>query len=175
MKIATNFLAGVMTLALGQVAQAAPPKVTGKYAFMAISLCQSGFTATTDTYRLGNGSTAPAVRTINPVNSGLMSAETGYITFTPASAGAANGTANVAATQVEGSALKINNNGIAWAQKPDNFTGPYSFTDTTFNFDGDVFQMTFGNVVNTFAKTVYLVRREGTSNCFNSVTATKQP
>ena len=54
-------------------------------------------------------------------------------------------------------------------------TKPIELLASYFTLAGDVYQMTYGNVVNTFAKTVYLMRREGTTNCLNAVTATKQP
>jgi hypothetical protein len=177
MKIACGLLAGLGILAMGQAAQAAPPKVTGKYAYLSINMCQASFTTTTDIYRLGSGTNAPAIKTLSPANAGLMSASTGYITFTPAAAGAPNGTAAGSGVLVEGAALKINASGNpAWAQKADPIpSSTYSFTDTTFTLAGDVYQMTYGNVVNTFAKTVNLLRREGTTNCLIAITATKQP
>ena len=177
MKVTTGLLASFGILAMGQAAQATPPKVTGKYAYLSINMCQSSFTTTTDTYRLGSGTTAPAVKSLNTASAGLMGTGIGYITFTPASAGAANGTVTGTGFLVEGAALKINSSGSpAWALKSDTIpSAAYSFTDTTFTLAGDVYQMTYGNVVNTFAKTVYLMRREGTTNCLNAVTATKQP
>src|SRR6187431_303469 len=140
MKIACGLLAGLVTLAMGQAAQAAPPKVTGKYAYLSINMCQASFATTTDIYRLGSGTNAPAVKTLSPANAGLINAS----------------------------------GNPAWAQKADPIpSSTYSFTDTTFTLAGDVYQMTYGNVVNTFAKTVNLLRREGTTNCLIAITATK--
>jgi hypothetical protein len=178
MKIATIAWTGVTLLAMAQAAEAAPPKVSGKYALMIFTQCEARFTTTTDTYRLGTGATAPAVKSVNPFNNGELNMGVGTITFqvtTPAS----SGTASFEAFLVSGGSLRVNTTGEAMAthtEAPP--AGPFSFTDTTFTFTpGGEPAMTWtirpGNIVSGVARTLHMVRREN-ARCVNAVRATKQ-
>jgi hypothetical protein len=176
MKIATSVWTGVVLLAMVQAAQAAP-LVSGKYALMTFSQCQAGFTTTTDTYRLGTGTTAPAVKSVNPAGSGELNIGVGSITF-PAIA-AASGPASLELSIVAGASLKINSSGGAMAVHTETLSGTFSVTATSFTFDPSgveppmTWAMRPGNIVSGVARTIYMVRRED-ARCVNAITATKQ-
>ncbi|MGQ0484527.1 MAG: hypothetical protein ACT4SY_04145 [Hyphomicrobiales bacterium] len=177
MKISTSVWTGVALLAMAQVAQAAPPKVSGKYAMMIFTQCQAGFTTTTDTYRLGTGATAPAVKSLTPAGSGELNISVGTITF-PATA-ASSGTASFEAYIVSGASLRINSTGGFIAPHTEAAPGTFSLTDTLFTFDPSgvepamIWTFRAGNIVSGLARTIYMVRREN-ARCVNAITATKQ-
>jgi hypothetical protein len=177
MKIATIVWTGVALLAMAQAAEAAPPKVSGKYALMIFTQCQARFTTTIDTYSKPGNTTGPAVKSVNPFDIGELNMGVGTITF-PATA-ASSGTASFEAFIVSGGSLRVNTTGGAMTthtEAPP--AGPYSFTDTTFTFTpGGEPAMTWtirpGNIVSGVARTLHMVRREN-ARCVNAVTATKQ-
>ena len=156
-------IASMMTIFCAMVAthsaDAAPPKPTGKYALHSISNCQARITTTSSE---GN------VTSVNPVDSGLFSADIGYITFRPSLAGASSGTAVLSGHMVEGSALRVGASGMAMRQVDNSLSGAYSFTETTFTIKGMVFQMVHANG----GRTIHLLRRES-AKCLNIITASR--
>ena len=176
MTIARSVWAGAALLAMAQAAVAAP-LVSGKYALMTTSQCTAKFSTTTDTYRLGTGATAPAVKTVNPLANGELNAGVGTITF-PLTA-ASTGAASVELSLVSGSLLRINGGGNAMATHTETISGTFSLTNTTFTLTPSVgpamtWTMRPGNIVTSgVARTLYMVRKED-ANCLNTVTATKQ-
>ena len=177
MKIATSVWTGVALLAMAQAAQAAPPKVSGKYALMIFTQCEARFTTTSDTYRLGTGATAPAVKTVNPFNSGELNISVGTLTF-PATA-ASSGNASYEAYIVSGGSLRVNSSGGAMGVHTEAAAGTFSVTDTKFTFDPSgvepamIWTFRAGNIVSGVARTIYMVRGEN-ARCVNAITATKQ-
>ena len=175
MTIARSVWAGAALLAMAQAAAA--PLVSGKYALMTTSQCTGKFGTTTDTYRLGSGATAPAVKTVNPLANGELNAGVGTITF-PLTA-ASTGAASVELSLVSGSLLRINGGGNAMATHTETISGTFSLTNTTFTLTPSVgpamtWTMRPGNIVTSgVARTLYMVRKED-ANCLNTVTATKQ-
>jgi hypothetical protein len=160
MRVAGSLLTIAATLAMTHSVMAAAPKPAGKYMFMSFSNCE----ANVRTARDPQGDIISVV----PQNSGVLSASVGYMEFTPASPGASNGQATMTATMVEGGSLRIDGSGFAMRQRPDNHSGAYSFTDTTFTFEGMTFVMTHANN----GRQVYLLRREN-ARCLNAISATR--
>ncbi len=179
MKIATIVWTGVALLAMAQAAQAAPPKVSGKYAMMIFTQCEARFTTTMDTYSKPGSTTGPAVKSVNTFNSGELNISVGTLTF-PATA-ASSGNASFEAFIVSGGSLRINNSGGAMATHTETAAGTFSITDTTFTFDPTgvepamIWTFRAGNIIvsSGLARTIYMVRREN-ARCVNAVTATKQ-
>jgi hypothetical protein len=182
MKITTGLLAGVAVLAMAQTADAAP-KVAGKYVLMSFTQCRADFTTTTaNNYRLSDGGTGPAVRSLNSVESGEINIAVGSITFPDAASSAGSG-ATLEMSIVAGASLKINAAGGAVATHTENVTGTFTVTDNSFTFDPNgadpamTWTMRAGNFANTnlngVARTLYLTRREN-AKCISAVTATKQ-
>ncbi len=161
-----------MAMAQFTPAAAAAPQVAGKYAYMQISQCEAQLTTAKDE----NGK----VTDVNTVQNGLMSVGNGYITFNPKFSGATHGTAIVNGSNlIEGGSVRVNGNGFSWHQKLENFRAPYSFAATTFTVGGQVYAMTYANLVNGFYQTIYLVQLDttngsGNPNCLNAITATRQ-
>lgn len=177
MKVPTSFWAAVALLAVAQAAQAAP-KVSGKYVLMVFTQCEARFTTTLGNYLTSPTTGAPAVRTINPAQSGEMNIGVGSITFPNLPAGVSVGNASFEAILISGGALRINNIGNAMAAHPETAAGPFSFTNTTFTFrpvgePAMTWNVRAGNIVSGVARTLYLVRRED-ARCVNAITATKQ-
>ena len=141
----------------------------GKYAYVSVEMCEAKLTVTKD----ANGK----VTNVSLSQAGMMSGGAGYITFTLTSASGGKATIT-GAVLIEGGAVRIGNSGFNWNQKPDNLTGvPYSFTATTFTFGGQVYQFYGSNNVKTTYQNVYLIRRDtvdGSSNCVQTISATKQ-
>lgn len=168
MKFATIAAVSIAVLAMGQAAQAVAPKPSGKFAFMGFAQCEARITTSKDPQ--GD------VIAVNHPQSGLLSIENGYITFTPQTVGASKGNVLIQGrTMVEGGSLRVNNSGFAMQSVAEaNISGTYEFTDTTFTItipqEGALqFAMTHANA----GRTVYLVRRED-ARCLNAITATKQ-
>ena len=155
-------------IAMAQVTPAVAANVSGKYALSGVTSCEARLA---DPQHHITGLT------------GVISANTGYVTFTPSSAGAASGTVvATGVTQVEGGALRFGKDGFAWSTTHD--TSPatsYSFTATTFTLGGNVYSMTQANLVGTGVhavyKTVNILRRRndggGNPNCLESTTFTQ--
>jgi len=177
MKIATSVWTGMALLAMAQGAQAAVPLVSGKYALMTFSQCEAKFTTTTDNYVLGVGGTAPAVKTVNPMQSGELNIGVGSLTFPTVAA--SFGPASLEMYIVAGGSLRINATGGAMAAHTEAMSGTFSFpTATTFSFTptaGTAMTWTIrpGNIVSGVARTLYMVRKEN-AQCVNAITATKQ-
>jgi hypothetical protein len=174
-------------------AQAAPPKLSGKYAFHVTTFC-----AATIQVNKGpgvkqitlNGGDVTSVTNqqvaldVAPKLGGMISSNIGYITFNTPVAGQLTITGS---TLVEGAAVRVQGkSSFAWSSNPDNQSGvPFSNTTTTFTFgsgeDAQVFQMVYADPVEGTAgvyRTVYLMRRstqEGDSNpdCVTNVQATR--
>jgi hypothetical protein len=180
MKIASACVTGllfVFAAAHATPVAAATPKVSGTYALMGWSLCQAKFTTKSRDYKLptANPFSGPAVWELSPGGLGQISVEAGYVTFTPSAVGGTSGTFAGTTTSINGSALAINTNGTPMKQKNDEppFSGNYSATDTTFTIGGDVFVLSFGNVVQGVARQINLVRRES-ATCANALSFTRQ-
>src|SRR5262245_53549630 len=109
MRFASHFLAGAAVLFLAQAAEAAPPKVAGKYAVLVFEQCSSAFNVVTDTFTKPGNKTGPGVKGINSIGNGEFGIEVGTFTF-PAAASAA-GKASVALTNFSGDVLRINSGG----------------------------------------------------------------
>jgi hypothetical protein len=178
MKIASACAAGslfVFAVAQATPVAAATPKVSGKYALMGWSSCQAKFTTKTRDYKLptANPFSGPAVWELSPGGLGQISVEAGYVTFTPSAAGSTSGTFAGSTTSINGSALAINTNGTPMKQKNgETFSGAYSATDATFTIGGDMFVLSFGNVVQGVARQINLVRRES-ATCANALSFTR--
>ena len=171
MKISTGVLAGVAVLAMAQAAEAAPPKVSGKYALMSFTQCQAQFTTTSD---------AEGVQSINPTQNGEINIAVGTMTFpnTPAS----SGSASLEMSIVSGPALRINGSGGNILTHTENISGTFAVTgnqpNSTFRLTptGEpamTWTLRAGNIVSGVARTLYMTRRE-TARCISGVTATKQ-
>ena len=89
------------------------------------------------------------------IQNGLISVEVGYITFTPKTA--TTGQLMVAGTQVEGGSVRVNNSAFTMTTHAFNFSGAYSFTDTTFTTQGATFALSYGNVIAGVAHTLEMV------------------
>ena len=165
----TKFSIGFVALALTTLpVKAAGPQVTGKYAYVSTTHCEAKLNVTKDLQG--------KVTNVTLQSGGVVSSSVGYITFTKTSA--TGGTAVISgATLIEGGTLRVNNNGFNWVTKPDNMPStPYSFTETTFTLGGMTFRMAYADAEGAYFRTVYLVRRESpTSNCLETVWATRQP
>ena len=177
MKIPMGFWAAVALLAVAQAAQAAP-KVSGKYVLMVFTQCEARFTTTMGSYLKPGPTTAPAVATINPAQSGELNIGVGSITFPTVVGGTSLGSASFEAILVSGGALRINTTGNPMAAHAETAAGPFSFTNTAFVFrpvgePAMTWAMRAGNIVSGVARTLYLVRRED-AGCVNAITATKQ-
>jgi len=172
-----GFWAAVALLALAQAAQAAP-KVSGKYVLMVFTQCEASLTTTMGSYLKPGNTQAPAVRLINPAQSGEMNIGVGSITFPTVVAGVSAGNASFEAILVSGGVLRVNTSGNPMAAHAETAAGPFLFTNTTFRFTpvGEpamIWTMRAGNIVGGIARTLYLVRRED-ARCVNAITATKQ-
>lgn len=178
MKISTIVWTGVALLAMAPAAEAAPPKVSGKYAMMIFTQCQAGFTTSTATYSKPGNTTGPAVATLIPAGSGELNISVGTITF-PATA-ASLGNASFEAFIVSGASLRINTSGAFMTTHTETAPGTFSFTETQFTFDPTgvdpamVWTFRAGNfAAGGLARTLYMTRRED-ARCVNAITATKQ-
>jgi hypothetical protein len=174
MKTTSGLAAGLaivfaqMTAAYVAPAYAAAPKLSGNYAFMQWSLCQASFTTKTRDYKLApSGAAGPAVQEVDPAGPGELSVETGYLAFTATHVTGSS-------TIVSGSSLRLNTNGDAMHTKTEPFGAAYSVTATTMTLGSQVFTMTFGDVVNGIARTIYLVRKED-AKCLGAMSMTKSP
>jgi hypothetical protein len=87
----------LVQIAMAQVEPAAAANVSGTYALSGVTSCEARLE---DTEHHITGRT------------GLLSANTGYVTFTPSSAGSESGTVvSTGVTQVEGGALRFGKDG----------------------------------------------------------------
>ena len=191
MNIAARLLTGLaLTLITGQAATAqAAPKVAGKYTFQSVMQCEatlhfaetsSGLatvvkSATLDSHG-GLNTTAVNVAkwpfdvALALQQTGLMSVGTGYVTFSGAQAVVSG------STTYEGGSLRLNSRTLAVQPTNQNGTAPYIITATSFTIEGQVYQMTYGNVVAGIAHTLNMVRMasdNGNPNCLKSLTLTR--
>ena len=67
--------AGVAALAMAQAADAASPKVAGKYAVMIFEQCTSSFNYANDSFFRSAGGAGPGVKSINPTKNGEFGIE----------------------------------------------------------------------------------------------------
>jgi hypothetical protein len=181
MKVATGLLAGVAVFAMAQAADAAPPKLQGKYAVMIFEQCTASFAAPSATFLRPTppGGSGPAVRVINSQQNGEFGVEVGTMTF-PAAAPVAFGNATIALTGARGHALRINGGGSAVTVQTDTLSGPFTITPTTFSFTPTgqpklTWTASYGNIapVSGLVRTMYMVRKDGNS-CVQAIQATKQ-
>jgi hypothetical protein len=157
----------------------AAPLVSGKYAVMGSATCNARLKSTIGIYiaNLSPNTYGKAVKSLVEQEGGVVSAFTGYLTVTPASAGATHGTATLTMTQIKGPNTTLNTPlGGNWTQQHITSSGGYSFTATTMNFDGDVWVMTYANVIGGIAHTINVIRRETGANpdCVDQFTAIRQ-
>jgi len=180
MKIAIGLFTGA-ALVLGQMAMAqaqvspataAALNLSGKYAVLHMENCEAQIKTIKDV--------GGAVIEVRLVNAGTMSAFNGYTTLTPSSPGAASGTATITqSTVVGGGSVAIDGHGQPWSQSSINQSNvAYSYNGTSFTWMGEVFAMTYGNLVGNVYKTINLVRLSqggNNQNCLEAMTMTKQP
>ncbi|MGH6788291.1 MAG: hypothetical protein ACRECC_01250 [Pseudolabrys sp.] len=177
MKTSLGMFAGSALIAAQMaIAQSTPavaaPQVAGKYAVVDVTNCEAAITFGKN----GSGD----ITNINLVQPGKISVSTGYITFTPATAGATNGQATVSGQfHIAGGSLRINSNGTAMGtQASSNQTGAYSLTATSFAFAGTVFRMTFADIVGGVSHSLNFVHQTTNENknrnCLETITVTKQ-
>ena len=140
-------------------AEAAPPRVSGKYAAFSVSLCSARIRAT-----------ASSVRS---TENGVLNVGNGYMTFTPSSA--TTGNAAIALTQVRGPNTTVNAPNSGWQQKPGSESGPYTLGNSTLVLAGDTWIASYADVVGGIAKTINLSRRETDLNpdCVDAITLTR--
>ena len=159
---------------MASAANAAPPKLSGKYAFQATTFCA----ATLEVARgpgvkkitLNGGSVTSVVNqqvTVDVATTlgGMISSNIGYITFNNPAPGQLTITGS---TLVEGAAVRVQGkSSFAWGTTADNQNAvPFSNTTTTFTFgsgeEAEVYQMVYADPVEGTAgifRTVYLMRR----------------
>ncbi len=176
MKRATIMLLSGAMLAMAMPAQAAAPKLSGKYAVMSFSQCTVGFNFTTNNYKLANDTTSPAVAGITTLGSGEFGIAVGIMTF-PTTA-ASSGAASLTLDYVNGSVLRINGNGPTMETETQNFSGTFSVTNTSFTFtptggSAMTWTMAPADLVKGVARTAYMVRKED-AGCLNGLSVTKQ-
>lgn len=191
MHIAVRLLTGLaLTLISGlpAIAQAAP-KVAGKYTFQSVMQCGA-------TLHFAETSSGPATvlksaaldaqgglhtTGVNVAKwpfdvalalqqTGLMSVGTGYVTFSGGQAVVSG------STTYEGGSLRLNSKTLALQPTNQNGTAPYTITGTTFTIEGQVYHMTYGNVVAGIVHTLNMVRMasdNGNPNCLKSLTLTR--
>ena len=191
MHITARLLTGLaLALVTGQAATAqGAPKVAGKYTFQSVMQCgatlhfaetSSGLVTVVRTATLDSQGGLHATGVNVPKwpfdvalalqQTGLMSVGTGYITF-------ASGQAVVSgSTTYEGGSLRLNSKTLAVQPTNQNGTAPYAITAATFTIEGQVYQMTYGNVVAGIAHTLNMVRMASDNtnpNCMKSLTLTR--
>jgi hypothetical protein len=182
--------------AYGATANAAPPKLSGKYAFVVTTFCAATLEALKGTgvkqITLSGGDviqviTQPITRDVAPKNGGLISSSIGYITFNNPVPGQLTISGS---TLVEGGALRVQGkSSFAWSSQPDDQSGvPFSNTATTFTFGSgaaaEVYQMVYADPLDSnpaVYRTAYLMRRSTQGDepnpnpdCVTNVQATRQ-
>jgi hypothetical protein len=189
MQIAVIIVTTVASLAMVQTAQAVTSKLSGKYAFQSVDLCEAKLTAPLTTVLAppaGSPTTTQVVKSVNTIKSGLMSVSVGYVTFNPSTA--TSGSLNVSSRVVEGGAVRVGTSGFAMNSHNDSFAGTWSInsdtdpttvTVTPTGGSAMTFTLAYANLVSGVAQTAYLVRRDPTNgdnnpNCLNSIHATRQ-
>lgn len=176
MRIVSGLSLSIGLLAMTLAAEAAAPKVAGKYAVMGYDLCQARFFTNFDNFSRPSKPAAPAVVSVQPeVNGfGTLRVRVGVITF-PATA-STSGNASVSFVIVQGATAKINHLGTNMARSTSSLNGAFSFTASTFTFGGSVHDIQVANVVSGVARTIYAVAQPsgGAPNCATAIMMTKQ-
>jgi hypothetical protein len=186
--------AATVLCAYGATADAAAPKLSGKYAFIVTTFCAGTLEVlkgpAVKQITLNGGSVTSVVnqqvtRDVVPKQGGLISANIGYITFNSPTAGQLTISGS---TLIEGAALRVDGKStFAWTSQADDQSGvPFSNTATTFTFgsgaSAEVYQMVYADPLDnnpTVYRTAYLMRRstnEADTNpdCVTTVQATRQ-
>jgi hypothetical protein len=176
MKLATTVFLLSTALTMALPAQAAAPKLSGKYAVMSFSQCTVGFDYTSNNYKLANDTIAPAITGITTLNSGDFEIAVGTMTF-PSTA-ASSGAASLVLNSVSGSVLRINGNGPTMGTGTQSLSGTFAVTNTSFTFTPTggaamTWTMSPADLVKGVARTAYLVRKED-AGCLNGLSVTKQ-
>jgi hypothetical protein len=144
-------------------AQAAPPKVSGKYAVLSLSLCSARIKA----------ATVNSHYSVSSTENGVLAVLNGYATFTSTSATAGNVALNL--TQTRGPNTTVNAPSLGWSQTAVNQSGSYTVGASSMVIAGGTYVATYGEIVSGIAKTVNLSRREPGNNqgCLDAITLTR--
>ena len=154
----------VALVVTAQAAQAAVPKIKGKYTYHSVNICQIGISVAKDVQ--GD------VVNINTLGSnGNMSTILGTTNFTGAAA--YSGLITHSAKKIEGSAFYIGS-GPGLANSTETGSGAYSNTATTLTLGEDVYTVRYSNIVGDVAKTVSFIVRLSGNRCFESGTLTRE-
>ncbi len=145
-----------------QAAEAAVPKIKGKYAYHSIEVCQIGVTATPQAN----------VSNVNAVGSNHVGTVVGTINFTGANPN--SGSLSFTQKKIEGVPLYVNTLPAVFAQTADSGSGTYSNTATTLTLAGEAGPAVYGNIVSGIAKTVHFIVRHNGNRCFESGTLTRE-
>jgi hypothetical protein len=188
--------AAAVLCAYGATADAAGPKLSGKYAFVVTTFCAATLEALKSPgvkqITLNGGDVTQVVtqqitRDVAPKDGGMISSGIGYITFNSPAPGQLTISGS---TLVEGAALRVKDkSSFAWSSHPDNQSGvPFSNTATTFTFgsgeEAEVYQMVYADPLESnpaVYRTAYLMRRSTSGDelnpnpdCVTNVQATRQ-
>lgn len=157
-------------------AQAAVPKVAGKYAVMIWELCQTRFFTNLDWFVKPNSPNGRAVVSVEPEIDGFgkLRMQVGSVTF-PTTA-SSSGQVSAQFVIVQGAAAKINHRGGNIARSTAGIVSAFSFTTTTLTIGGAVYDIQVADVVAGVAKSIFGVARPqgGAPPCANAMTLTKQ-
>ena len=178
--------ASMVLLGFVHIAEAAPPKVQGKYATISYHICQTVFLAPKVTVdKNNNPNSVSVVGSFGPLwtaganTAGLISVTVGTINFpaTPTSSGSATGND----VEVGGHAHRFPHTGVltdasGLVRMTHTGNGNFTFTATTATIGGKIYDMTFGNVQsNGVANTINLLRRPSANeHCLDTKTLTRQ-
>lgn len=171
-------VASLILLISSHVLAAPPNLIGGRYAFHSQSSCEARFNATAATNFVrataGGNVTGPGIVTMDPADSGLHSAEIGYITFTAGPSAYSGSFVMSQRTEVEGGALRINNTGTATRVRSGDITGTFTVTETQLRLTiaGQPGTLVFSMVHSNAGRNVYLIMREN-ARCFSSLIATR--
>ena len=154
-------------------AATAPPKIAGKYAVMVEWYCQHDIEAT-----INNGNLTSLF--FGHSRAGIVQAETGYWTFTPASASQRTGQMTWSTKVLSGSTGYLTGSGLAFHQVQENFSCTYGVPDADTlglrcNGGGaGLYNMAFGNLVSGVARELFLAKIENPAVCIQHIHATWQ-
>jgi methenyltetrahydromethanopterin cyclohydrolase len=184
--------AAAMTV-LAQPAQAVSSRVSGKYAYQQIEMCEAKLIVQTQNVLVpppGTPGTAQGVKSVTSAQTGLISAGVGYITFTATTT--TTGHFSLSGSIVEGGSLRLNNIGFTMNTTADSGSGtwsinsatdPTSVTITPTGGSAQTYTLRYGNLSTTapttgIARTFYLVRKDtvngNNTNCVTTINGTRQ-
>jgi hypothetical protein len=174
------FILGIATTS----ALAAPvvPKVSSVYTSMHWHICQTVVATPKDNFKHDPTGTVAAVTgvagnwTAGSNHAGIISIAVGTVTFPAAAVSSGNATVNE---------IEVHGHAARFPSDPGNLSiartaagaqqGAFSLTATTAHFGGNVWDMTYGNLVSGTARTINLVRQPAASEfCIDAIQLTKQ-